>query len=509
MGAYAGLKLFFGDIHNHCGLSYGRGGLDEALHNARLQLDFASVTLHGHWHDMPRGDPRLDYLVDYHQRGFQRASAAWGDYLRAIDAANRDGAFVAFPSFEWHCMRDGDHCVIFRDVATPEIFHVARVEELRARLRRHPQPSLLIPHHIGYRQGLRGINWNSYRSELSPVVEIMSFHGAAESSDAEPAYLHAMGPRDQGSSVQQGLAQGHIFGFIGSSDDHSAHPGNYGYGLAAVWAQDLTREAIWDAICQRRCYAVTGDRIGLRLTLNGAPMGAVLPYSQERQFEVQVDASSTIDSIDILHNNRVIHREAVLPSRYAGDGPCKVRLEMGWGESESLTDWQVELAVEGGALLGVEPHLRGKDVAMPDLEDDDSCVWTSHFSADANTLRLRTRSPRNASVRSANTQALTLHIDGSLQTKICARINGVEVAHTLADLARGARSAYTSGFVSPAFVFHRAVPAADSSRQVSFRHAASGAQRDWYYARVRQRNGQWAWSSPIWMSPIWTNGAAR
>ncbi len=499
MDAYAGLNPYYGDIHNHCALSYGKGRLDEALHNARLQLDFVSVTLHGHWDDMPRDEPSLDYLVDYHQRGFERAGAAWSDYLRAMDAANRAGQFVTFPSFEWHSMRYGDHCVYFRDIATPEIFHAAHLEELRARLRRHPHPSLLIPHHIGYKQGYRGINWSSFSSELSPVVEIMSFHGAAESTDAEPAYLHAMGPRDQRSTVQHGLELGHVFGFIGSSDDHSAHPGNYGYGLAAVWAEDLSRAAIWEAICRRRTYALTGDRIGLRFALNGAPMGAVLPYSYERSIEVAVDAASAIDTIDILRNNRVIHREAIAPGIYDGSGPCKLRLELGWGERESLTDWDLELWVEGGELLGVEPHLRGKDIARPDLEDGDSCVWSHLFVNDDGILRLRTRSPRNATVRSAATQALTLHIDGGLGAEIHARINGVSVALPLVELARGARSFYTGSFVAPAFVFHQAAPQQDCQRRVSLAHESDGSSRDWYYARLRQRNGQWAWSSPIWV----------
>ena len=499
MDAYAGLKLYYGDIHNHCALSYGKGRLDEALHNARLQLDFVSVTLHGHWDDMPRGDPRLDYLVEYHQRGFERAAAAWSDYLGAMEAANSEGQFVAFPSFEWHSMRDGDHCVYFRDAATPEIFRAAHLEELRERLRRHPHPSLLIPHHIGYKQGFRGINWSSFSGELSPVVEIMSFHGASEATDAAPAYLHAMGPRDRRSTVQYGLEQGQIFGFIGSSDDHSAHPGNYGYGLAAVWAEDLTREAIWDAICRRRTFALTGDRIGLQFALNGSPMGAVLPYSYERNIDVAVDASATIDTIDILRNNRVIHREAISPGIYDGTGPCKLRLELGWGERESLTDWDVELSVEGGELLGVEPHLRGKDIAMPDLEEGDSCVWSDLLIRDDGTLHLRTRSPRNATVRSAATQAVTLHIDGRPQTMVNARINGVAVALPLTELARGARSFYTGSFVAPAFLFHKAVPRRDWQRQVTLTDESDGTSRDWYYARVRQRNGQWAWSSPIWV----------
>ena len=499
--AYDGLQVFYGDIHNHCGLSYGKGSLDEALHNARLQLDFASVTLHGHWDDMPRGDPRLDYLVDYHRRGLRAGGGSLdGLSARAIDAANRDGRFVTFPSFEWHSMRYGDHCVYFRDIATPEIFHVAHIEELRERLRRHPHPSLLLPHHIGYRQGFRGINWDAFTAEFSPVVEIMSFHGAALKDDSHPAYLHAMGPVDGRSAAQYGLAQGRVFGFIGSSDDHSAHPGNYGYGVAGVWSESLTRESIWDAIRQRRTYALTGDRIDLRFSLNGMPMGAVLPYTTERHIEVSVEAAAEIDSIDIIRNNQVIHRDMPLSQGFDGVGLCKVRLELGWGELDSLTDWDVELWLEGGQLLGVEPHLRGQDIAMPDLDDDDSCVWSQLEWRGGNQLRLRTRTPMNATVRSAAMQGATLTLDSGKDAKIRANINGRHVAHSLAALAKGARSGYSGGFVSPAWVFRRAVPRAAWRRTLDFRHESAGERRDWHYAVVRQRNGQCAWSSPIWVA---------
>jgi hypothetical protein len=48
-----------------------------------------------------------------------------------------------------------------------------------------------------------------------------------------------MGPRDGHSTVQYGLKQGHIFGFIGSTDHHSAHPGHYGFGRLAALGRCL------------------------------------------------------------------------------------------------------------------------------------------------------------------------------------------------------------------------------------------------------------------------------
>ena len=34
MNSYTDLKLLFGDIHNHCGISYAHGSLEDALNNA-------------------------------------------------------------------------------------------------------------------------------------------------------------------------------------------------------------------------------------------------------------------------------------------------------------------------------------------------------------------------------------------------------------------------------------------------------------------------------------------
>jgi hypothetical protein len=62
---YDGLTAYTGDIHNHCGISYGHGSIEDAYRNARLQLDFASVTGHASWHDMPT-EPR--HVHDYHAR---------------------------------------------------------------------------------------------------------------------------------------------------------------------------------------------------------------------------------------------------------------------------------------------------------------------------------------------------------------------------------------------------------------------------------------------------------
>ena len=107
-------------------------------------------------------------------------------------------------------------------------------------------------------------------------------HGASESAAAPYPYLHTMGPRDWRSTYHYGLAQGHLAGAVGSTDHHSAHPGSYGHGRLGAWAPELTRDVIWDAIQQRRVYALTGDRIALAFALNDGLMGQVLPPTAQR-----------------------------------------------------------------------------------------------------------------------------------------------------------------------------------------------------------------------------------
>ena len=78
------------------------------------------------------------------------------------------------------------------------------------------------------------------------------------------------GGRRTSNTVRQALADGLRFGFVASSDNHAGFPGAYGEGLMGALVADLTRPAILEAIRDRRTYALTGDRIELSFTVNGA-----------------------------------------------------------------------------------------------------------------------------------------------------------------------------------------------------------------------------------------------
>lgn len=494
--AYQKLGVYFGDIHNHCDLSYGHGTLANALTNARLQLDFVSVTVHAVWPDLPTDDPKLDYLVDYHREGFAKAQANWAGYLATMAQSNHDGEFVTFPSFEWHSIKYGDYCIYYKQ-AHPDlpIIDAPDLPALRATLRSLETPAFLIPHHIGYKQGSRGINWQAFSDELSPVAEIFSFHGLSESSEGPYPYLHSMGPRHEQSTAQFGWSQGNIFGIVGSTDHHNAFPGSYGYGRMGVWAESLSRDALWDAILSRRTYALTGDRIQLQVAVNNQPMGSIAPADDTRQIEVAVTGGDALDYIDILHNNRIIHRENILPLPIQ-EGSFKVYVEMGWGEQSEFFNWDVAITLENGSLLNVEPRFRG--VGPTDNPHNDHFAYTTLETSDSR-MHVQTKTHRNPSLHTAATEGFALEIDGTPETCLMLSVNGQSQQISLGELLTGSRTFYTGGFVSPAICIHQAVPAREYRHHFTFTHQTQSTTRDWYYVRVRQRNNQWAWSSPVWV----------
>ncbi|MFF2043629.1 DUF3604 domain-containing protein [Kitasatospora sp. NPDC058170] len=503
---YGGLGLYVGDIHNHCGISYGHGPIEDAYANARLQLDFASVTGHGWWHDLPERTPELAALVDYHTEGFARLAQQWEHVQEVTAAAHQDGRFVTFQSFEWHSLAYGDHCVYF-DGPRGEIIRAADLAELRTRLRRLAAEGVrtwAIPHHIGYGTGRRGINWDAYTEEFAPVVEMMSMHGCAESDQAPRDYLHTMGPRDTSGTAVHGLRLGHRFGLIGSTDHHSAFPGSHGHGRLAVWAPELTRGGIWDAIEQRRTYALTGDRILLATSVNGTPMGAETAPADRRRIRATVLGRDALDHVEVVRNGVPIHRVSRPELLGSTDGSAfdgTLGFAVGWGRRDVPVRWDVTLRVEGGELLDVQPRLRGTETVAPADAEPAGYRPSDWERTGPGELRLRTVTHGNPNTATDSTQGFSLRIAGDARTRLVALVNGAETAYSVGELLDGPRTGFTGGFVSGAYRFDRAVPARELAAEIDLVDERPAGEGDFYHVRVKQVNDQWAWSSPTWVGP--------
>lgn len=246
LAAEFGVMPLYGDIHNHCDLSYGDGRFEDALARAALQLDFVSITGHAHWPDMPVDDARVAHIVAFHIEGFARLKARWPGHFGALAAASGPG-FVVFSRLRLFPAAYGDYTIVYRDVEPAPMILADSPAELRARLESVDAGSRLrlSPSHRLSPRRARG-ELGCVRSALSPFVEMNSMHGCAEASadsQAHPAFDGAdrRAQNDAGGPgarprLRRRRQHRSSFGVSGSS---------YGHGRMAVYAKARDRDAIW------------------------------------------------------------------------------------------------------------------------------------------------------------------------------------------------------------------------------------------------------------------------
>jgi len=521
MHCYDPFCNYFGDLHNHCNITFGHGSVEDAIKNARERLDFCSVTGHAHWTDIPSPNERIRHIVEFHRKGFERLKSSWPHVLTVIAAANKEGSFVTFPGFEILSSRDGDRTILYRDDGGELLYadSITALEEKAQRLRTLGRELIVFPHHIAYMRGRRGLNWDVFNPQLAPVVEILSLHGCSESDETPRPMLTPMGPADSESTMACGLARGHFFGVIGGTDHHSGHPGSYGSGLTGIWAEELTREGIWEALLSRRTYALTGDRIRLKASINDSIMGSIVPPSRERSIRIRVKAGGAIDYVDIVKNNRLLRRFCQYEIQEAPDGPTrrtKLFLEVGWGHRDRQTDWEIDFGLSAGKIIEVEPRFRGHLILSPLDGGDERCTYFSSWrEIDDRMVHFRTTTWGNPNPYTNTCQGMCLEVEAPPDTEVLLRVNGRRLAIPLERVFRGTvTGSLFEEIESEAWCLHRA-PLLDEYRwdvthtdqemadHSGGREGARGCEEvgvcegDVYYIRVRQRNDQWAYSSPF------------
>lgn len=361
------LKLYWGDIHNHCNLTYGHGDMRDAFEAAREQLDFVSVTPHAMWEDIPgRNDLRLQWVVDYHTKSFDALRAGkWDEYVKMTNEYNKENEFLTFLSYECHDMAHGDHVALLYDLEGTMV-DPSNAMQLKARLK--GQKAFVTPHHMGYQTGFRGYNWKTFQEDgQTPFVEMYSRHGLAESDDGDYNYLHDMGPRQWEGTVLYGLEQGYKFGIIGSTDQHAGYPGSYGDGRVMALAPSLKRDDIWHALQNRNVGCATGDKIKIDFRINDAIMGEVI-RGNSRRIYLNVEGENSVDYVDIIKNGKCIARmNGPLIPEVPQEDPvrCKIKVEFGWNREEEYVHWNGKLSIDKGMINQITPCFRGAAYTSP------------------------------------------------------------------------------------------------------------------------------------------------
>lgn len=241
------------------------------------------------------------------------------DKIREISNQNYEpNHFATFPGFELHSQR-GDTVVIFaEDMSTfpypKEVLDIYDVWKLY-----QGKKYLTIPHFHRYcggrlskdqqeqqHSGFDLKNWVP-ADEAEVLCEFYSAQWGRFEYPGNPMLLKAMSNISE-NDVVSFLNRGKRWGMTAGSDDHDSMPG-YG-GLTAVYAQELTRESIYQGLKARHTYATTHTRIYLDYHLHESAMGDEWEVTGEEvdhseyNLRVEVAAPVRIRSIEFIVNGQ-------------------------------------------------------------------------------------------------------------------------------------------------------------------------------------------------------------
>ena len=287
-------NIYFGDLHLHTSTNHEvpgfekefSGGIIVAAHRyARdvLHHDFIAITNH-------------DWLL---------ADWMWEVEKEVADEFTDDGVFVSFPAFEWTASHQrgadcspprsdypdwGHRNVYFRstDVASLLRSNDPRYDTPGELFDALPDTAavLTIPHHTSAE--LHPFDWSTFNPEYDRVVELIQFRGSFEED-----------------IVKNGWDRGRVLGVVGGSDNHRGLAGRG--GIAAILAPALTREALFDALRDRRAYATTHGDVLLEYWGDGEIQGSVLQEEGSITLSGRIESrSGDISLVELIDNGRVV-----------------------------------------------------------------------------------------------------------------------------------------------------------------------------------------------------------
>jgi hypothetical protein len=278
-------RLYWGDTHCHSTFSGdAEGEIDEcyAYGRYKARLDFMAVTDNDHIYD--------DTLTP----------SAWALLRTEAGLHNQSGEFVVFSGYERshreeaglrhpHSWRGTNHRIIlYADEEQPICRHTEPDADTLEKFVAFTEPTnaFVYPHHAAWR--------------LLPSSRL----GGVEVCSSWDVYL------EHADTIHQALEQGYRLAFLGTSDTHRIVPG-LGGALTGVWARELTREAIWDALWARRCYATNGERVILDVRVDGAPVGSDGVVVNGVAVHCKVRSPRTIQYVDLIRDGTRVRRQGV------------------------------------------------------------------------------------------------------------------------------------------------------------------------------------------------------
>lgn len=216
----------------------------------------------------------------------------WKKISTHIAEFNEEDRFITFLGMQWAGSpgSEGLRQIIYTKDAKPILRQKeSKASSLKKIYKSHlPKDFISIPSMTMSSRVF--FNFEEFTPTYEKVVEIYNAWGSSECTTAEgnlrpisSKSKNGMKEKSEG-SIRQALNQNYRFGFVaGGYDDRGVFADlfdtdqvQYSPGLTAILSPAHTREGLLQAISNRCCYATTGPRIILSLSVAGMPMGAEL-----------------------------------------------------------------------------------------------------------------------------------------------------------------------------------------------------------------------------------------
>lgn len=274
-------QVYFGMLHSHTSLSDGSGTPAEAYDSAKSAgLHFFALTEHNH-PEAAGSD------------GIFLTPANYRDLIAIADSKTVDGQFVAIYGQEVSTISTGNHENVF---FAPEIVDMPNGNFrylYETWLPNHPDASFVQLNHPS-RNGRtkKDYGYDDYNQSFPDLLAacdryvalIEVIKGTTESTATNSPHRDGQNEDDYLFYLNQGF---HVAPSVGG-DEHKKTWGRTMKARLGVWATELSRGGLEEAIRGRHCYATEDDSIQVQLSVGQAIMGSQVELTGSQSVQVTV-----------------------------------------------------------------------------------------------------------------------------------------------------------------------------------------------------------------------------
>lgn len=297
-------NVFFGLMHSHTGLSDGEGTPEAAYDSARdAGLDFFAITEHNH-SQAAGSDGVFLTPENYHT------------LIETADEKTVNGEFVAIYGQEVSTISRGNHANVF---FAPEIVNMPNGDFrflYEVWIPDHPDASLIQLNHPkgGQSATTRDYGIDDYDGNFADLLNacdryvalIEVIKGEIDAASDEDRHVDARYEDEYFFYLNKGF---HVAPSVGG-DEHQETWGKTMKARLGVWATELSRGGLEEAIHGRHCYATEDGDVEVQLSVDGKIMGSAVELSGTQDVDVTVSFDDP-DEPDAQYRVQLFYDDAI------------------------------------------------------------------------------------------------------------------------------------------------------------------------------------------------------